>query len=94
MAPQVFDDAGVTKAFAKVVDYQLARIQDMLAREFKQYAAEAPKPAIVFSPYFYIDPTNPSAWIDVAPKAGDGGYRAIPRAPGPCCAMRRRRITG
>jgi hypothetical protein len=64
--PQLFDDEKLTRAFCKrIIDYQIQRIQEIIGEdtEFKEYAVDAPKPAVVFAPYFYIDPTNVAGWV-------------------------------
>ncbi len=82
--PETFNDKALTKQFCKaVVDYQLARIQEILGEdsEFKEYAAEAPRPAIVFAPYFYVDPTAQEAWITTALTLATAATALAPERP-------------
>ena len=50
-----------------VIEYQLARISEEFRKdeEFKHYASALPPPAAVFAPYFYAEPTQFDAWMDV-----------------------------
>jgi hypothetical protein len=82
--PEAFNDAVLTESFCKaVVDYQLNRIQEILGEdtEFKEYAAEAPRPAVVFAPYFYIDPTNPVAWTTAVLNLASASTALSPERP-------------
>ena len=49
---------------ARVVDYQLGRIVGEMRKDesLAPLVDKAPRPAAVFAPYFYIEPTNATAW--------------------------------
>jgi hypothetical protein len=50
-----------------VVEYQVNRIKEEFEGdpEYKGYADDISGPAIIFSPYFYIEPNNSWVWVDV-----------------------------
>lgn len=60
-----FTEDGIAhRACQAVVNYQLNRISDEIAKdpEYQQYASSIPRPAAVFAPYFYIEPTDAEPW--------------------------------
>ena len=56
-----------TRACESVIEYQLTRISEEFLKdeEFQHYASNLPPPAAVFAPYFYAEPTQFDAWMDV-----------------------------
>lgn len=66
-----------------VVDYQLMRISDEFKKdpEFGQYADDLPGPAAVFAPYFYVEPSDASAWLNVNLKLAAATASLSPGAP-------------
>lgn len=82
--PQDFRTTGVIKDTCKaIVDYQLTRIPMEFSKdpEFGQYASELPGPAAVFAPYFYVEPSEAEAWIDVNLRLATATARLQPEVP-------------
>lgn len=52
---------------AAVIDYQTKRLPEEFAKDedFAGFAGELPQPSFVFAPYFYVDPTLQTEWIEV-----------------------------
>jgi hypothetical protein len=68
VTPDLVRQAARIKIFSgSVVDYQLRRLQREFEEdeELKDFIDDMPKPAAVFAPYFYVEPTNTDAWLDV-----------------------------
>jgi hypothetical protein len=62
-----FNTKAKLKAVAQsVVRYQRERIKGVFRddEEYKDYADEVPEPAVVFAPYFYVEPSDAKGWID------------------------------
>lgn len=80
-------DFGTDKIIAdtceSVVEYQLTRIPKEFKKdpEFGQYADELPAPAAVLAPYFYVEPNDSTAWIDVNLKLAAATVKLSPRVP-------------
>ena len=57
----------LSDASESVVEYQLNRIPMEFEKdaEFGDYAADMPPPAAVFAPYFYSEPGDLDAWINI-----------------------------
>jgi hypothetical protein len=78
VSPDAFQDASQTRGFCeRVVRYQLFRIAQEFQdeEELREFSDRVPGPAAVFAPYFYIEPTSTSAWLDanlVLAKAASG----------------------
>lgn len=65
LSPDSFADATVARKFCRqVINYQWDRIRDEFASddELKDLVDDAPRPAAVFAPYFYIEPSQASDW--------------------------------
>jgi hypothetical protein len=66
--PSTFSSAKVYQDTCRsVVDYQLERVSAEYKKdaEYAAFAAEIPKPNVVFAPYFYIDPKRADEWVEV-----------------------------
>jgi hypothetical protein len=84
VAPRDFaTDKIVTDTCRSVVNYQLTRIPAEFKKdpEFGEYADDMPAPAAVFAPYFYIEPRDSDAWIDVNLKLATATVRVSPEVP-------------
>jgi hypothetical protein len=67
VTPADFNTKAKLKSVAEaVVRYQRERIKDVFRTDddYKDYANEVPEPAVVFAPYFYIEPSDAGGWID------------------------------
>ena len=67
VSPNELQDPNVRNSFClSVVQYQLNRMNEELERdeELRDHIEDAPRPAAVFAPYFYIEPSNSSDWLD------------------------------
>jgi len=55
------------KCCQAVMEYQLNRIKEKFDEdpEYKEYASDIPNPAAIYAPYFYIEPNNHDAWLDL-----------------------------
>ena len=65
--PSEFRDNGVRTSFCtRVTDYQLYRMTEELQadEELKDYLEDAPRPAAVFAPYFYVEPSHSNDWLE------------------------------
>lgn len=63
-----FADVGKTEACcAAIANYQYDRVADEFATdpELKSFSDKIPRPAVVFAPYFYIEPSNADRWLDL-----------------------------
>jgi len=61
------EDGDVRTIFCRnVATYQLNRIRREFQgdKELSDFAGDAPTPAAVFAPYFYIEPTHTETWLD------------------------------
>lgn len=72
ISPSDLGDPSVISDVCKaVVRYQLERIREVYAEETKddtgaaQIARSFPPPQAILAPYFYIEPTEEQAWLDV-----------------------------
>lgn len=68
LAPADFDTKAKLRLVASsVVRYQRERIKDVFRNDedYKDYADEVPEPAVVFAPYFYIEPSDARSWVNV-----------------------------
>ena len=63
---QLLDPAIQSSLCTNVVQYQLDRMTMELEKdeELKYYIDDAPRPAAVFAPYFYIEPSDTTDWLD------------------------------
>jgi len=63
------DDATVSATCRAVLEFQAERLRDVFKEdeETAEYASDSafPEPAVVFAPYFYIEPHHAKAWIAV-----------------------------
>ena len=67
VSPEVLLDPGIRSSLCNsVVQYQLSRMNIELKKdeELKDYIEEAPRPAAVFAPYFYVEPSQSADWLD------------------------------
>ena len=65
---RTFKSADVVRACCeKVVEYQICRVRGEFEKdpELRQFAEKVPLPAVVFAPYFYIEPSDLEGWLDV-----------------------------
>ena len=65
--PSAFRDQGVRTSFCTLVArYQIERMAEELQEdvELREYVNDAPRPAAVFAPYFYIEPSHSSEWLE------------------------------
>lgn len=55
------------KTCESIASYQLTRLRDEFANdpEYAQFADSVPAPQVVFAPYFYIEPSQHDAWLDL-----------------------------
>jgi hypothetical protein len=55
------------KTCQRVASYQLTRLRDEFASDpdFAQFADLVPEPQVVFAPYFYIEPSRDSNWLNL-----------------------------
>ena len=67
VTPASFADDSLRESFcSQVVRYQLARMTEELEKdeELKNYVHDVPRPAAVFAPYFYVEPTHTGEWLE------------------------------
>ena len=67
IGPQALRDHGARVAFCRgVVHYQMERVREELEgdEELSDYMEDAPRPAAVFAPYFYVEPGSTRDWLD------------------------------
>ncbi|MDQ1639253.1 MAG: hypothetical protein QOF62_2592 [Pyrinomonadaceae bacterium] len=69
------------KICQSVIDYQLTRIRLELIKdkELVEFAEDAPDPAAVFAPYFYIEPGNKQALSELAIKTAAWSVEVAPK---------------
>lgn len=68
VTPRDFEDDVSTEECCKtVMEYQINRIKENFDEdpEYKEYASDIPNPAAIYAPYFYIEPNNNDAWLDL-----------------------------
>ena len=66
LTPKDLSDNPVLELMCEsVVEYQLNRIKRELMGSTLIQPGDVPEPAAVFAPYFYVEPTEYAAWIDV-----------------------------
>jgi len=68
VTPKDFEgDFKVEECCRAVMEYQINRIKENFDEdpEYKEYAADIPNPAAIYSPYFYIETNNQDAWLDL-----------------------------
>lgn len=67
VTPREFLDQNIQTGLCKsVVRYQIDRMAEELEKdeELKDYLNDAPQPAAVFAPYFYVEPNNTTSWLN------------------------------
>lgn len=67
VTPREFLDQNIqTTLCESVVKYQIDRMAEELEKdeELKDYLDDAPQPAAVFAPYFYVEPSNTGSWLN------------------------------
>lgn len=67
VTPSMLLDRNVRISFCRrVAEYQLNRMIDELKHdeELRDYLGDAPQPAAVFAPYFYVEPSSCSDWLE------------------------------
>jgi hypothetical protein len=67
IAPGQLDEGAITQMANSVVNYQTSRVRQEFESD-PDFAAEAgriPLPALVFAPYFYIDPSEPIRGLEL-----------------------------
>ena len=65
--PSAFRDQSVRTSFCTLVArYQLDRMTEELQEdiELQDYLDDAPRPAAVFAPYFYVEPSHSTDWLE------------------------------
>ena len=68
VTPKDFEgDFNIEECCKAVMEYQLNRIKENFDEdpEYKEYAADIIGPASIYAPYFYIEPNNHDAWMDL-----------------------------
>ena len=68
VTPRDFEgDVNAEECCQAVMEYQRNRIKETLDEdpEYKEYASDIPNPAAIYAPYFYIEPNNNDAWLDL-----------------------------
>ena len=68
VTPAAFRDQSVCMSFcSNVARYQLERMTEELKKddELRDYRNDAPRPAALFAPYFYVEPSNSATWLEV-----------------------------
>lgn len=65
--PESFADVSNTRQFCqRVIEYQLRRVVQELRdeEELREFVDDFSGPSAVFAPYFYVEPTRTTAWLD------------------------------
>lgn len=67
IGPSSFAGALASSFARRVIDYQLRRTRGVFERdaELKEYAEDIPTPEAVSAPYFYLEPSERAAWLDL-----------------------------
>ena len=68
VTPKDFEgDFNTEECCKAVMEYQLNRIKENFDEdpEYKEYSTDILSPASIYAPYFYIEPNNHDAWMDL-----------------------------
>lgn len=68
VSPDSLQEGASVKSFCgSVVEYQVRRLPCEFEEdeELREFVDDMPQPAAVFAPYFYVEPTNTDAWLNL-----------------------------